>query len=77
MGQTPNLASVHNRIWFTLRQGGNTSSSLQTAWSACGGDGFVFELLEELDHEELPYVRDARLKERLAYWQLKLDASLI
>ena len=64
VGQTPNLGTIQNRIWFTLRQGTNSNRDLQSAWSAHGGENFTFEPLEQLEDEELPYVRDAVLKER-------------
>jgi hypothetical protein len=77
VGQTPNLDTIQNRIWFTLRLGTNSNRDLQSAWSAHGGDNFTFEPLERLKDEELPYVRDAVLKERALHWRSMLNASII
>jgi hypothetical protein len=77
VGQTPNLDTIQNRIWFTLRLGSNSNRDLQSAWSAHGGDQFTFESLERLKDEELPYVRDAVLKERALHWRSMLNASII
>jgi hypothetical protein len=77
VGQTPNLDTIQNRIWFTLRLGSNSNRDLQSAWSAHGGDNFTIEPLERLKDEELPYVRDALLKERALHWRSMLNASII
>ena len=60
----PNLDTIQNRIWFSLRMGSHTNRDLQSAWAAHGADAFSFEPLEQLEDEELPYVRDTLLKER-------------
>ena len=77
VGQTLHLDTIQNRIWFTLRLGSNSNRDLQSAWSAHGGDHFTFESLERLKDEELPYVRDAVLKERALHWRSMLNASII
>lgn len=77
VGQTPNLDTIQNRIWFALRLGNNSNRDLQIAWSAHGGDNFTFEPLEQLEDEESPYVRDSALKERALHWQKTLNASII
>jgi hypothetical protein len=77
VGQAPNLDTVQNRLWFTLRSGNNPHGSLQSAWTAHGAESFAFEPLERLQDEELSYVREAALKERLAYWRAKLGAAAI
>lgn len=77
VGQTPNLETVQNRIWFSLRMGNSVHRDLQKAWSAHGGDYFTFEPLERLEDEESPYVRDALLKERAAHWRSRLGALVI
>ena len=41
VGQTPNLDTIQNRIWFALRLGSNSNRDLQSAWSAHGGDNFA------------------------------------
>jgi hypothetical protein len=77
VGQTPNLDTIQNRNWFTLRLGNNSNRDLQSAWSAHGGDIFTFEPLERLEDEELRYVRDPALKERTLRWRKTLNASII
>lgn len=77
VGQAPNLATIQNRIWFSLRQGGHTCRSLQAAWTAHGEAGLTFGECERLDDEETAYVRNALLKERLLHWQAELKAEAI
>jgi len=77
VGQAANLEKIQNRIWFTLRQGSHTCRSLQTAWTAHGPDNLAFEACEQLEEEETPYIRDALLKERAAYWRAQLGAEAI
>lgn len=77
VGQTPNLDTIQNRIWFSLRLGSNSNRDLQSAWSAHGDDNFTFEPLEQLEDEELAYVRDALLKERTTHWRSALNALSI
>jgi hypothetical protein len=77
IGQTPDLEKIQNRIWFTLRQGGHPCRSLQAAWTAHGPDSFTFEACERLEEEEVPYVRDALLKERALHWRTELGAEAV
>ena len=49
---------------------------MQEAWSKLGAGSFTFEELERLsDDDELPYLRRAALKDRLAHWVAALDAT--
>jgi hypothetical protein len=73
IGQTLNLETIQNRIWFSLRTGGHPNRELQGAWAAHGADAFAFEPLEQLKEEELAYVRDALLKERFIHWRSMLN----
>ena len=73
IGQTLNLETIQNRIWFSLRTGGHPNRELQGAWTAHGNDAFAFEPLEQLKEEELAYVRDALLKERFIHWRSMLN----
>jgi len=77
IGQTPNLDTIQNRIWFSLRQGSHPNRALQAAWAQHGADAFAFEPLEQLAEEESRYVRDALLKERGAHWRGELHAQPI
>lgn len=77
VGQTPDLAKIQNRIWFTRRQGSHPCRSLQAAWTAHGPDSFAFEECERLEEEDVPYIRDALLKERLLHWRKELGAEAV
>lgn len=77
VGRSPNLASVQNQLWFTLRLGSSPHRGLQEAWHAHGAEQFVLEVLEQLDDEALAYARDRLLKERLDHWCATLGAEPI
>jgi hypothetical protein len=77
VGRAPDLSTVQNRLWFTLRQGGHPHRTLQAAWREHGPEGFAFEEVERLDDEALAYVRDRVLKDRLTYWCTTLGAEAI
>jgi hypothetical protein len=77
VGHSPNLDKIQNRIWFMLRLGNLANHGLQSIWAASSEADFAFDILEQLDDEDLPYVRDALLKERLRHWQAKLNASVL
>lgn len=74
VGSAPDLSTIQNRQWFTLRQGGNMQRSMQNAWNEHGADAFAFEVLETLQDEEMALSRDRRLKELLADWAKELGA---
>ena len=74
VGRWPNLATIQNRIWFTLRQGSHPSPDLQACWRQYGAEHFRFDILEELEEEASAYVRDALLDERAAHWRSSLGA---
>jgi len=75
VGQAPDLATIQNRLWFILRHGSSPHRSLQSAWTAYGPDSLAFEEVERLAEEDVPYLRQAALKERLAYWRDELGAE--
>lgn len=77
VGRAPDVATIRNRIFFTLRQGANPHRSFQAAWNERGGESFVFEVLEVLDGEELGIALDRTLKARHEHWLQHLDASRI
>ena len=72
VGQAPNLETIQNRIWFSLRQGSHTCRTLQAAWNAHGEAGLTLSECERLEDEESAYVRIALLKERVLHWQEEL-----
>jgi hypothetical protein len=77
VGQAPDVDTMQNRLWFTLRFGNDPHRSLQAAWTTHGADSFTFEILERLKEEDLPYIRQDLLKGQLAHWQAKLEATSI
>lgn len=77
VGGAPDLATIQNRIWFTLRMGSSAHRSLQAAWTAHGADVFRFEIVERLPEEELAYVRDRQLRASLDRWVTQLGAVRI
>ncbi|CEJ14849.1 hypothetical protein BN1110_05184 [bacterium YEK0313] len=77
VGQAPDLSTIQNRIWFTLRFGGNRQASLQEAWNRHGADAFTFEVVETIEEEDEALFRDRVLKERRAHWATALGAKPI
>ncbi|MDX2203107.1 MAG: GIY-YIG nuclease family protein [Hyphomicrobiaceae bacterium] len=74
-GRATSLATVWNRITFELRQGCHRDRALQAAWNAHGPAALLFEPLERLDDDTLPYQRDGMLKDRLEAWCRRLGAA--
>ena len=78
VGQAPDLSTIWNRMFFTLRHGTHPDRDLQSVWKLRNGDGFVFEEVERLDDEAATQQgRDRLLKARLTYWATQLDAKPI
>lgn len=75
VGSAPDLDTIRNRIWFTLRHGNHRQRSLQEAWATHGADSFAFEALERIDEEAAVYARERILKERRADWCTRLWAE--
>lgn len=76
VGQAPNIDTIQNRIWFTLRHGGASSATLLEAWRSHGVDSLTFEVLDYID-EESPYLRQSILKDRVVSWRERLGALAI
>jgi hypothetical protein len=74
VGAAPNLDAIQNRIWFTLRHGGDAFHSLQQACQEHGEEHFTFEELERLDEDVSPLRRSDLLKQRAAHWRATLQA---
>lgn len=77
IGGAPNLDTIQNRIWFGLRLCSNPNRDLQRAWIDHGEGCFAFEVLERLEEEESPYVRDSLLKERTSHWRIVLGGASV
>ena len=67
-GKAPDLATIQNRLWFTLRQGSNPHRTLQEAWARDGADAFSFEVVERVEEEALKFGRERDLRRRLDHW---------
>jgi len=76
IGQCPDLSSIENRIWVTLRLGNHPNRSLQRSWAAHGAAAFAFMALERVE-ADTPYLRSARLKERAEHWLAQHNARRI
>ena len=68
IGRAPDLGTIQNRLWFTLRQGSGGNVSLQAAWNVHGSECFTLEIIEQIDQEALAFVRERILADRLAHW---------
>jgi hypothetical protein len=77
VGQAPNLETIQNRIWFSLRHGSHPCRGLQAAWTTHGEAGLTFGKCERLEDEESAYVRNALLKERMLHWLSELRPEAI
>lgn len=77
VGQWPDLETIQTRLWFTLKHGGHPNKDLTAAWKTHGEAEFRFEILEKLENEELLYIRNAKLKDRAAYWRDHLTAATV
>lgn len=75
VGSAPDVSTIQNRQWFTLRQGGNTARTMQKAWNEHGAEAFTFEVLETLQDDEMALSRDRRLKELRTDWANELGAT--
>ncbi|WP_338466283.1 GIY-YIG nuclease family protein [Novosphingobium sp. ZN18A2] len=74
VGSAPDLSTIRNRIWFTLRQGRNTHRALQQAWNEHGEGAFAFEILERLGEEDSGLARERVLKSLRLDWTERLGA---
>jgi hypothetical protein len=74
VGAAPNLDTIQNRIWFSLRHPNSTFRDLQAAWNEHGAESFTFQELERLDEDVNPLLRKDLLKQRSTHWQEFLSA---
>ena len=74
IGESRNIDSQQNGIWFALRQGSHMNRELQAAWRTHGPEAFVFEQLERLEPEDVTYVLRSQLRERATFWLNKAGA---
>ncbi|ONG58961.1 hypothetical protein BKE38_01050 [Pseudoroseomonas deserti] len=74
VGHWPDLATLRNRLAFTLDQGTHPEPGLQRAWRAQGRDAFAFEVLEVVEEGAGPLAGRPRA-ERAAAWRERLGAG--
>ncbi|WP_137933101.1 GIY-YIG nuclease family protein [Mesorhizobium comanense] len=72
VGYSPDMSTVQNRLWFTLRLGSHPSKDLQAAWNDSGADALLFETVERFDADKAP--AGAALQACLARWRGALNA---
>jgi len=78
VGSAPDLSTIQNRLWFTLRNGSNPHKSLQDMWVTHGCEAFDFEVVERLNDNDNPaYIRNIALKNRHTHWIEKLNGIRI
>ena len=77
VGSALNLATIRNRLWFTLRLGQDQRATLQRAWTIHGEVAFQFEVLEQWDATEIGHARNRTLKAGRDRWADTLGASPI
>lgn len=78
LGVSRNLDAQWNSISMGLRHGTHRNKALQAAWNAHGEPGVELAELEVVDTEKLsPYLREARLRERLAHWMTETGGAAL
>lgn len=77
VGSAPDLVTIQNRIWFGLKHGGSGNAALKAAWAAHGDAGLRFEILEELQEEDDPYLAGKLLLRRAGHWRETLRAQAL
>ena len=76
IGRAPDLSTIQNQLWFTLRQGSSPHRSLQEAWRTHGMDAFTFGTVERLEEDDA-LLRDLLLRDRLAHWRAAMGAEAL
>lgn len=77
-GAAQDIATIRNRVWFTLRQGANPHRSLQEAWTRHGEDTFALEIVDSFDCEdETPASRNRKLRDGVSAWAERLGATRV
>ena len=69
IGESRQVDSHRNRLWFSLKNGSYPIRTLQAAWIQYGEQLFDFEVLEHLDDDLTPYLQQKALRERLDFWR--------
>jgi hypothetical protein len=75
VGTAADVSTIRNRLWFALGHGSHPVRSLQDAWNAHGADAFSFEVLDRVDPDAPPHVRDDELRQAAELWRAELGAE--
>lgn len=73
------LDAAHNRIWMSLRHGGEVQmeKSILADFRQHGEETFRYEILEKLDDDVAPMAIRDQLKEKKLHWLAQLGAKNI
>jgi hypothetical protein len=77
VGRAPDLGTIRNRHWSSLRFGGCPIRTLQAEWAAHGEAAFLFEELERLPADTAAMAIPRLLKARHEHWVDALAAESI
>lgn len=77
VGSAPDLATIANRHWFSLRSGGHTQPSLQQAWNRHGEAAFGFEIVEAFADDGSAPASAGALRARVRHWAAELGGKAI
>ena len=75
VGSAPDLSTIGNRHWFTLRQGQHRQRDLQQAWTANGEAAFAFEIVETFADDGSAPASFGALRDRVQQWANRLEAQ--
>lgn len=77
VGSAPDLSTIQNRHWFTLRHGSNPHRTLQAAWTAHGEEAFTFDVVERFADDDPSCISDALPRTVHQNWVDRLSAIRI
>jgi hypothetical protein len=77
VGRSRHVDTHQNRLWFSLRMGGERHAALQKAWTEHGEDAFRYEELDRLRADYPAIGREDELKKRQALWTARLQADAL
>ena len=73
VGKSLHVDTHQNRLWFSLRMGGERHAGLQAAWNEHGESAFRFEELDRLREDFPALSRGAELTRRQVLWTARLE----
>ena len=72
---SPDLDSIKNRIWFTLRMGTHPNKKLQQTWNESGAEAMELTVVETFEEDVTGYDLERLMKERKEHWLEELQAE--